>query len=91
MKNSFLGCCMSFKRSLLNRAMPFPRYIHMHDWWIGLVAELKGNSFFCEEKFLIYRRHSSNASATFIKGLPFLQKLINRLGFIRGLLLLNRK
>ncbi|MDB5141264.1 MAG: family 2 glycosyl transferase [Mucilaginibacter sp.] len=85
--NSFLGCCMSFRRDLLNRAMPFPTYIHMHDWWIGLVAELKGNIFFCDDKFLFYRRHSANASPTLIHKLPFFQQLTNRLGFVIALLL----
>jgi len=91
LKNSFLGCSMSFKRELLNRAMPFPSYIHMHDWWIGLVAELKGSVIFCEEKFLMYRRHSSNASTTLTTKLPFYNRIKNRLGFITALLLLKRK
>jgi glycosyltransferase involved in cell wall biosynthesis len=92
LKNSFLGCCMSFKRSLLNQAMPFPTYIHMHDWWIGLVAELKGSSIiFCDERFLLYRRHTANASTTLINKLPFLKRVTNRLGFITALLLLKHK
>jgi glycosyltransferase involved in cell wall biosynthesis len=91
LRNSFLGCCMSFHRNLLNRAMPFPTYIHMHDWWIGLVAELKGSIIFCDEKFLLYRRHTANASTTLTNKLPFLNRVRNRLGFIIGLLLLRHK
>ena len=88
-RNSFLGCCMSFKRSLLTRAMPFPTYLYIHDWWLGLVAELEGRVIFCEDKFLLYRRHSSNASPTLMHKHSFFRQLINRLGFIRALLSLK--
>ncbi len=73
----------------LTRAMPFPRYLYIHDWWLGLVAELGGNVIFCEDKFLLYRRHSTNASPTLMHKHTFFRQLINRLGFIRALLLLK--
>lgn len=39
-RNGYSGCCMAFRRSLLEQILPFPRRIAMHDVWIGLVAEL---------------------------------------------------
>lgn len=63
-KNSYLGCCMAFRRSLLDKALPFPETIPMHDMWLGMVAEIYGTTFFCKEKLVYYRRHSSNASPT---------------------------
>ena len=63
-RNSYLGCCMAFKRTVLNYILPFPSSIAMHDIWIGLCVELWGSSLFIEDKLVKYRRHSSNASST---------------------------
>ena len=63
-KNSYLGCCMAFKRTLLKYILPFPKNIPMHDWWIGLVAELTGKVIFLEEPLIFYRRHNKSVSAT---------------------------
>ena len=63
-RNSYLGCCLAFRRSLLARALPFPRHVPMHDWWLGLVAERWGTAVFIEEPLLLYRRHGGNATPT---------------------------
>ena len=62
-KNRYLGCCMVFKRKLLEYALPIPEDIEMHDWWLGLYAELKGKTKFINEKLFQYRRHSKNVSS----------------------------
>ncbi len=62
-KNSFLGCCMAFNRRILDKSLPFPSNIPMHDMWIGLIAELFGRTYFIEDKLIYYRRHSSNATS----------------------------
>jgi glycosyltransferase involved in cell wall biosynthesis len=59
-KNSYIGCCMAFNRSILNLALPFPTKLAMHDVWIGLIAEAFGNVYFLDEKLVLYRRHDSN-------------------------------
>jgi len=64
LRNSFLGCCMAFRRSLLEQALPFPVKLPMHDTWLGLVASATGNVRFISEVTLLYRRHGSNASPT---------------------------
>jgi hypothetical protein len=61
-KNSYLGCCMAFRRSVLMQALPFPATIPMHDMWLGTLAELKGSTHFCSDKLVYYRRHKANAS-----------------------------
>lgn len=63
-KNSYIGCCMSFSSTLMPYVLPFPDNIHMHDWWIGLMAEKTGKVVFLEEPYLKYVRHGSNASPT---------------------------
>lgn len=61
-KNTYLGCCMAFKREILDYALPFPSEIAMHDIWIGLLVELKGKPFFLNKQLILYRRHDNNAS-----------------------------
>ena len=63
-KNSYIGCCMAFRREVLLYALPFPAYIHMHDWWIGLLVEMKGKVFFYNDPLILYVRHGNNASPT---------------------------
>jgi glycosyltransferase involved in cell wall biosynthesis len=64
LRNSFLGCCMAFRRSLLARALPFPVRLPMHDTWLGLIASTTGSVRFIPDVTLLYRRHGSNASPT---------------------------
>jgi glycosyltransferase involved in cell wall biosynthesis len=63
-KNSFLGCCMAFRRRILEQALPFPEGIAMHDIWIGLVAERFGTTCFCPDRLVRYRRHGATATQT---------------------------
>lgn len=59
-KNSYIGCCIAFKKELLDYILPFPKRISMHDLWIGLIAELFFSVYFCDEQLMLYRRHSKN-------------------------------
>jgi len=63
-KNSYLGCCIAFKRHILEKALPFPKAIPMHDIWIGMIGELFGHTYFCREQLVKYRRHGNNISPT---------------------------
>ena len=85
-QNSYLGCCMAFNRKLLNIALPFPKYINMHDWWIGMNAELYCSIVFAHKPLVLYRRHEEaltpvdkHSSNT------FWQKIGFRLAMLRGL------
>ena len=75
-KNTFLGCCMAFRKELKDTILPFPVNIPMHDSWIGLLAELNGNVLFIPEKLIYYRRHQNNA--TVLKRVSFIKSLIWR-------------
>jgi glycosyltransferase involved in cell wall biosynthesis len=59
-RNSYLGCTMAFRRSLLNYCLPFPGDTPMHDMWIGLVNQLVGRAEFIPEPLISYRRHGDN-------------------------------
>lgn len=84
-KNSYVGCCMAFRQSLLKKALPFPAQIYMHDWWLGLVAEAKGQVYFLPEPTIRYVRHGGNASPTGEGSLSWFNKLKNRLGLLMAL------
>lgn len=62
--SSYLGCCMAFKRELLNIALPFPQNPVPHDIWIGLMAEWKRKVIFIDDKLILYRRHENNMSTS---------------------------
>lgn len=78
LKNSYVGCCMAFRVDILTYALPFPQKIHMHDWWIGLLVELKGKVFFLNEQTIKYVRHGENFSPTGERGYNIYERLRNR-------------
>lgn len=62
-KNSYIGCCMAFRRELTEFILPIPEKIEMHDQWIGIISDLvSGPSCFLREPLLLYRRHGENNS-----------------------------
>lgn len=63
-RNSYTGCCMAFRRSVLQASLPFPPEIPMHDQWIGLIAERNFKVSFLPETLIGYRQHGGNATNT---------------------------
>lgn len=64
LKNSYIGCCMAFHSGLLDKVLPIPDNIEMHDQWIGALSDFYfGRSVFLREPLLCYRRHGENSSA----------------------------
>ena len=64
-KTYYLGCCMAFKRKVLNVALPFPtnRSLCYHDAWITVVSELLFKTHVCNECLIRYRIHENNVSS----------------------------
>lgn len=58
------GCAMAFRRSVLDYALPFPKHLLLHDYWIGILAETLGDFYFEEQPLLRYRIHLQNTSQT---------------------------
>lgn len=79
-KNSYIGCCMAFRKELLNIALPIPRNIEMHDQWLGILAEVKGDVVFLDEILFHYRRHGDNVSS--LSHYPIPKMLKNRIVFV---------
>ena len=63
-RNTFVGCCLGIRRSLLQHALPFPSGLPWHDWYLGLLAESRGRIWREERIYGYYRRHGDNVSAT---------------------------
>lgn len=70
-KNTYLGNCMAFRRSVLSVILPFPASLCKasklslyHDVWIGILVNILFRVRFIPEVLSAYRRHSANASPT---------------------------
>jgi len=63
-KNSYIGCCMAFRRDVLSLALPFYKGIQWHDWYLGLLAERYFVVSRVQEPTMFYRRHGANHSPT---------------------------
>ena len=62
-KNRYMGCCMAFKKELVEWILPIPKDIPMHDQWIGMISDgIFGKSVFLQDKLLLYRRHEHAVS-----------------------------
>lgn len=63
-RNGYMGCCMAFRRDVLETSLPFPEDIPMHDIWIGNVAAYIYNVKFINDKLIYFRCHGNNSSFT---------------------------
>lgn len=59
---TWLGCCMAFRRSVLDASLPFPQTMVPHDLWLGLLATKRFKCKLISKQLLLYRRHSRTAS-----------------------------
>lgn len=60
--NGYYGCCMTLRRSLVEKIVPFPEQVSLYDQWISLVAEKQKKSVFVECPLIVHRYHGSNFS-----------------------------
>ena len=86
-RNCYLGCCMAMRREVLDKALPFPKTVPMHDIWLGNVAAFYYSLRFIPDNLMSYRRHGKNASTTSDPSASSLwQKLVYRYQIMAGLL-----
>ena len=86
-KNGYTGCCMAFRRDVLEASLPFPKNIPMHDIWIGNVAAYKYNVIFIPDRLIHFRRHENTISCNG-KGSKFTiwQQMKFRLNIIKNII-----
>jgi glycosyltransferase involved in cell wall biosynthesis len=81
-KGSYVGATFAFNRKFMEKALPFPDDIPMHDWYMGLFAEkMKYKITLLNEKLIYYRRHEQ--TLTGCKN-PLSKKLRARLSMNRA-------
>ena len=85
-KNSFTGCCMAFRRKVLDKALPFPKNLPMHDQWLGVMAEKYFKVSYVNEPLVEYRQHSSNATHIEKSPAGVLQKIKWRVDFLKAII-----
>ncbi len=59
-QNFVTGCACLINRKLVTLAEPIPDEVIMHDWWIALIAQLKGKIINVSETTVVYRQHGMN-------------------------------
>jgi glycosyltransferase involved in cell wall biosynthesis len=85
--NSYMGCCMAFHRRILDRALPFPVDIGVHDFWIGMIAEAHYTSLFLERQLVSHRIHAANATTSGRKSnTPGIKRVTQRYRMVRNLI-----
>lgn len=60
-QNVVTGCAVIMNRALCKLAAPVPDSAFMHDWWVALVASLRGQIAAIPEPTIYYRQHTQNA------------------------------
>ena len=88
-KNSYVGCCMAFRKEPIPVICPIPKEMYMHDYWIGTAADYMGQVCFLKDKLIGYRRHSSNVTQMTHGSIDFMVK--KRIDIIRCLGLLKKR
>lgn len=59
--NNVTGCLSLFRASLLDKILPIPEAVGVHDAWIGLLAAKHGGISTIDTPVIQYRLHDSNA------------------------------
>ena len=62
--SGYWGCCMAFKKSLLEGYLPVTQTRLAHDQLIGLLSERAGKTCLIPEKLLYHRMHGGNKTAS---------------------------
>lgn len=61
-KDLWLGCCMAFKKEILQDILPFPQNIAAHDLWIALYSQINYKCGYFPYPLQYYRRHNNTVS-----------------------------
>jgi glycosyltransferase involved in cell wall biosynthesis len=60
MENVLTGCTALLNAPLVRLALPMPEEVHMHDWWVALLACAFGHAAFLRRPLVLYRQHEDN-------------------------------
>ena len=84
--NSYTGCCMAFRRTILRKILPIPNKKGIfHDAWIGILAKFyKFKVIFIATPLIVYNRHETNVST--MKRRSILKIIPDRINLITSLI-----
>ena len=84
--NSYTGCCMSFRRSILKKILPIPNKKGIfHDAWIGILTKFyRFRVIFIATPLIVYNRQESNVST--MKRRSILKIMPDRINLIIALI-----
>lgn len=88
-RNSYVGCCMAFKREILNKVLPYPADIPVYqEGWIASIAAWHNKVKFINNRCILFRRHELNQSTTGSKSqLSIFRQAYNRIKLLELILL----
>ncbi|MBP3688628.1 MAG: glycosyltransferase family 2 protein [Bacteroidaceae bacterium] len=81
-RNPFQGSAMLVRRSLLDKALPFPEGVDFHDSWLAVLSCFAGGMAYSRHPVSLYRMHGNNASGDKMRRMSRVKALIAR---VRGL------
>ena len=77
---------MAFRRKVLDKALPFPKNLPMHDQWLGIIAEKYFKVKSIDEPLVEYRQHHANATHIGNSPAGVLQKIKWRVNLMKVLI-----
>ncbi len=86
-KTNYFGCAMAFRREFASVIAPIPSFVESHDLWIALASNFASSNTHLDEKTLLKRKHSNNATST-VSTRSLYRKLRSRVVFAVGLMVL---
>lgn len=60
MQNVITGCTVMINKDLVQKCLPIPDGVIIHDWWAGLVASKFGKIGYLSQATIQYRQHRAN-------------------------------
>lgn len=87
-KKNYYGCCMVFKRELINTILPIPNFVESHDLWIAMCSNLTKKNIHLEEITLKRRIHGNNAS---VIARSIIKKVYSRFLFVIQILVIYKR
>ncbi|GAB5415379.1 MAG: hypothetical protein Cons2KO_29820 [Congregibacter sp.] len=79
-QNAVPGCALALRREMLALALPFPKDLVNHDWWLAVCLAAQGTLAAIDEPLLRYRQHAGNAVGAYrpLRQLMRLSSLVQR-------------
>ncbi|MCG9892955.1 MAG: glycosyltransferase family 2 protein [Thermosynechococcaceae cyanobacterium MS004] len=77
-RNHITGCTVLINKALRELALPIPKSVFMHDWWLGLVAAAFGQAAYLKQPTVLYRQHQHNQVGAHSQKLRYIASLLQR-------------